>query len=247
MTASLGANLAIVTGGNGGIGRAICTRFLAMGADVVSLDLRHREWPEDLGAVTCMDLDLSDEAAVNDCFEQILNRHGRIDCLINNAGDYNVPRRPFWEVELAEWQHIVGVNTDMVFMCAKAAAKSMMVRRSGRIVNVASNVVTFGMPNLMHYVAAKAAVIGMTRAMASELGPFGITVNAVSPGLVPTEAARRSASQSIFDHAIQKQRLKHPLSVDDIAAAISYFCLPESRSITGQTLLVNGGDGFSGI
>lgn len=247
MTALLGANLAIVTGGNGGIGRAICNRFLAMGADVVSLDLRHRDWPEDMGTVSRLDVDLSDEAAVNSCFANILDQHGKIDCLINNAGDYNVPRRPFWEIGLAEWQRIVGVNTDMVFLCAKAAANSMMARQAGRIVNVASNVVTFGMPNLMHYVAAKAAVIGMTRAMASELGPFGITVNAVSPGLVPTVASRRSASQAIFDYAIQKQRLKHPLSVDDIAAAISYFCLPESRSITGQTLLVNGGDGFSGI
>lgn len=247
MTDSLRAHLVIVTGGNGGIGRAICARFLAMGADVVSLDLQHGDWPENLETVSRLDVDLSNEAAVQSCFESILNRHGKIDCLINNAGDYNVPRGPFWEIGLAEWQRIVGVNTDMVFLCAKAAANAMMTRQSGRIVNVASNVVTFGMPNLMHYVAAKAAVIGMTRAMASELGPFGITVNAVSPGLVPTEAARRSASQAIFDHAIQKQRLKHPLSVDDIAAAISYFCLPGSRSITGQTLLVNGGDGFSGI
>ena len=247
MTTPLASNLVIVTGGTGGIGRAICGRFLALGADVISLDLCHGDWPDEFAAVSRLDVDLSDEAAVHACFENILDRQGKIDCLINNAGDYDVPRRPFWEIGLEEWQRIVGINTDMIFLCTKAVSAAMRERESGRIVNIASNVVTFGMPNLMHYVAAKAAVIGMTRAMASELGPFGITVNAVSPGLVPTEAARRSASQAIFDYAIQKQRLKHALSVDDIAAAISYFCLPESRSITGQTLLVNGGDGFSGI
>ncbi|RME62592.1 MAG: SDR family oxidoreductase, partial [Alphaproteobacteria bacterium] len=178
---------------------------------------------------------------------QVMRRTGRIDILVNNAGFFNVARRPFWEIDLAEWDRIVSINIHTVFLCARAAAQPMRAQKSGRIVNISSNVVTFGMPNLMHYVAAKAAVVGMTRAMASELGPFGITVNAVAPGLVATPAARQSASQAIFDHALDKQRLKHVLTPDDVAAAVSCFCLPESRSITGQTLLVNGGDGFGGV
>jgi len=247
MLQQLKNQVAIVTGGNGGIGRALCERFANLGAAVISLDLAHADWPESMKAVLRIDVDLTNEAAVKQAFAEVQCTHEYIDILVNNAGFYHVPRRPFWEIDFAEWEKVFAINVNTVFLCTREVSTLMRNRGKGRIVNISSNVVTFGMPNLMHYVAAKAAVVGITRAMASELGSFGVTVNAVAPGLVPTAAARALTPQKVFDDVIVKQRIKHHVSAEDIAAAVIHFCLPESRSITGQTLLVNCGDGFAGI
>ena len=112
---------------------------------------------------------------------------------------------------------------------------------SGRIVNIASNVFSFGMPNFMHYVASKGAVVGMTRTMARELGPFGIAVNAVSPGLVTTEVTEQTVPAEYREQVAQGQCLKQPLAPNDIAEAVAYLASPQARLVTGQTLMVNGG------
>jgi 3-oxoacyl-[acyl-carrier protein] reductase len=245
--AELDGQVAIVTGGARAIGRAIAETLAARGAMVVSVDLA----PSDDtvasieaagGAALSIEADVTDEAAVGAAAERVLGSHGRIDVLVNNAGLFaGIERRPFWEIDVAEWEHVLGVNVRSVFLCSRAVSGSMRAAGGGRIVNIASNVVTFGMANLMHYVASKAAVIGMTRSMARELGPSGIAVNAVAPGLVTTEITTETVSAEYRELVAKGQCLQVPILPDDIAEAVAYLCSPAARMVTGQTLLVNGG------
>ncbi len=246
-TPELEGQIAIVTGGARAIGRAIAETLAGRGATVVSVDLA----PSDEtvatieaagGSALSLTADVTDEAAVRATLAQVLDAHGKIDVLVNNAGLFaGIERRPFWEIDLPEWEHVLGVNVRSVFLCSRAAAGPMRAAGRGRIVNIASNVVTFGMANLMHYVASKAAVIGMTRSMARELGPSGIAVNGVAPGLVTTEITTQTVSEEYRDLVAKGQCLQVPILPDDIAGAVAYLCSPSARMVTGQTLLVNGG------
>ena len=243
----LTGQVAIVTGAARAIGREIAQTLAAQGAAVVSLDLLPAD---DMvatveargGAATAITTDVTDEAAVESALAEVLEAHGRVDVLVNNAGLFaGIERRPFWEIELDEWERVLGVNVRSVFLCSKAVSAPMRAAGAGRIVNIASNVVTFGMPNLMHYVASKAAVVGMTRSMARELGPSGIAVNAVAPGLVTTEITEQTVPEEYRRLVAEGQCLQMPIVPSDIADAVAYLCGPAARMITGQTLLVNGG------
>ena len=151
--------------------------------------------------------------------------HGRVDILVNNAGLFaGIERRPFWEIDLDEWERVVGVNVRSVFLCSREVAGPMRAAGSGRIVNIASNVITFGMANLMHYVASKSAVVGMTRSMARELGPSGIAVNAVAPGLVTTEITEQTVPAEYRKLVADGQCLQVPILPQDIADAVAYLC-----------------------
>lgn len=172
----------------------------------------------------------------------VLEAYGRIDVLVNNAGLFaGIERRPFWEIDLDEWERVVGINVRSVFLCSRQVAAPMRAAGSGRIVNIASNVITWGMPNFMHYVASKAAVVGMTRSMARELGPSGIAVNAVAPGLVTTEITEQTMPEEYRRQVAQGQCLQEAIVPSDIAEAVAYLAGPAARMVTGQTLLVNGG------
>jgi len=243
----LGGQVAIVTGGARAIGRAIAETLGRRGATVVSVDLAASNdtvtaIEEAGGSAISLTGDVTDERAVAGAFAEVLDRYGRIDVLVNNAGLFaGIERRPFWEIDLHEWEHVLGVNVRSVFLCSRAAAAPMRAAGRGRIVNIASNVVTFGMANLMHYVASKAAVIGMTRSMARELGPSGIAVNGVAPGLVTTEITTQTVSDEYRELVAKGQCLQLPILPTDIADAVVYLCSPAARMVTGQTLLVNGG------
>ena len=243
----LEGQVAIVTGAARAIGRAIAETLAARGATAVSIDLA----PADDtvasieaagGSALAITADVTDEAAVAASFAHVLDTYGRVDVLVNNAGLFaGIERRPFWEIDLDEWERVVGINVRSVFLCSRAVAEPMREAGSGRIVNIASNVVTFGMPNLMHYVASKAAVIGMTRSMARELGPSGIAVNAVAPGLVTTEITAETVPAEYRELVAKGQCLQVPILPADIADAVAYLAGPAARMVTGQTLLVNGG------
>ena len=201
----LQAQVAVVTGGARGLGSAILKSLANRGAKVVSLDLTvSDETIEQVvsagGEASGFVADLTDEKQVNSAFAKTFNQYGQIDILVNNAGFYQVERRPFWEIGLVEWQQVVNANILPTFLCSKAASESMRKAGRGRIINISSDCISFGMPNLMHYVAAKTAVVGMTRSMARELGCYGINVNAIAPGLIANE----SAKESIGLDAIQK-------------------------------------------
>lgn len=236
-----------MTGGARAIGREIGETLARAGAHVESLDLS-----DSAAAVAAIEeaggtahgtvCDVTDEAQVEAAIADVVARHGRLDVLVNNAGVFStMQRRPFWEIPSDEWELMMRVNTRSVFLVSKAASKSMREAGRGRIVNIASNVFSFGMPEFLHYVASKGAVVGMTRTMARELGPFGVAVNAVSPGLVTTEITAESVPLEYREQIAGNQCLRELILPSDIAEAVAYLASPAARMVTGQTLLVNGG------
>jgi 3-oxoacyl-[acyl-carrier protein] reductase len=243
----LAGTVAVVTGAARAIGKETAETLAARGASVVSIDVAPSdELVESVrssgGVALGIEADVADEAQVQAAFGRVLDELGRIDVLVNNAGLFaGIERRPFWEIDAAEWDRLQAVNVRSVFLCSRAASAPMRDARSGRIVNIASNVTTFGMANLMHYVASKAAVVGMTRSMARELGPFGIAVNAVAPGLVTTEITAETVSAEYRDIVRKGQCLQEAIVPGDIAEAVAFLASPAARLVTGQTLLVNGG------
>lgn len=243
----LEGQVAIVTGAARAIGRRIAETLALQGATVVSIDLLPSDDTVKAieaggGSARAIVGDVTDEITVSRAVDTVLDAYGRLDLLVNNAGLFaGIERRPFWEIDLDEWERVVGINVRSVFLCSREAARPMRAAGHGRIVNIASNVVTFGMANLLHYVASKAAVVGMTRSMARELGPAGIAVNAVAPGLVTTEITEQTVPEEYRRLVAEGQCLQLPIVPSDIADAVAYLCGPGARMITGQTLLVNGG------
>jgi len=243
----LAGQVAVVTGAARAIGRETAETLAARGASVISIDVAPSEATvaaigEAGGSAVSLIADLSDDAAVEAAFADALAAFGRIDVLVNNAGVFaGVERRPFWEIPTEEWDSLMAVNLRSVFLCSRAVSAPMRDARRGRIVNIASNVITFGMANLMHYVASKAAVVGMTRSMARELGPFGVAVNAVAPGLVTTEITVETVSEEYRKIVAEGQCLTQAIVPADVASAVAYLAGPSARMVTGQTLLVNGG------
>ncbi len=243
----LAGKVAVVTGAARAIGRETAETLAARGASVVSIDLAPSDGLVEAvtsrgGTALAVEADVADEEQVEAAFARVLGELGRIDVLVNNAGLFaGIARRPFWEIDVVEWDQLQAVNVRSVFLCSRAASRPMREAGSGRIVNIASNVTTFGMANLMHYVASKAAVVGMTRSMARELGPFGIAVNAVAPGLVTTEITADTVPAEYRDLVRKGQCLQEAILPSDIAEAVAFLASPAARLVTGQTLLVNGG------
>lgn len=243
----LSGSVAVVTGAARAIGQEIAVTLAARGATVVSVDLAAATDTvlsvEALGG-KAVDLtaDVADEDSVQQAFDEVASRFGHIDILVNNAGLFaGLERRPFWDIDATEWDRVTRVNIRSVWLCTRAASSAMRAAGKGTIVNLSSNTVTFGMPNLLHYVASKAAVIGMTRSMAYELGPHGVTVNAVAPGLVTTEITKEWVSEDYRRQVAEGQCINSPILPADIAKTVAFLCSPDARMITGQTVLVNGG------
>lgn len=244
---ALADQVAVVTGGARAIGREICETLARQGATVVSLDLS--DSAETVAAVeaaggTALGIacDVTDEARVDAAVAEVVDRFGRLDVLVNNAGVFSTMKRgPFWEIDPDDWDLMMRVNVRSVFLVSKAASAPMREAGRGRIVNIASNVFVFGMPDFLHYVASKGAVVGITRGMARELGAYGIAVNAVSPGLVTTEITEETVPAEYRRQVAGAQPLAEPLVPSDIAEAVAYLAGPAARLVTGQNLLVNGG------
>ncbi len=245
--------VAIVTGGARAIGRQISETLASRGAAVEIFDVAAAEETVDAiradgGRAECQMLDITDEARVKAGVSQVMERNGRLDVLINNAGLFaGIPRRPFWEIDLAEWRRVMEVNVDSIFLLCREVLEPMKASGGGRVVNLSSNVITFGMSHLMHYVASKGAVSVMTRSLAREMGPFGIAVNAVGPGLVTTEITTAEISEKYLRLVAEGQMLPQPIYPLDIAEAVLFLASPQARMITGQTLFVNGGATVGGV
>jgi 3-oxoacyl-[acyl-carrier protein] reductase len=240
-------SVVVVTGASGAIGSELARELARRGADVVCVDILDSDYvvqsiTEAGGHAVAITVDLRDEAAVAGAVRESLAWRGRVDGLVNMAGVYYaIPRVPFWEIGADVWDETVQSNLRTAFLANQAFSAPMRDAGRGRIVNVSSNVAVFGMANFMHYVASKAAIVGMTRAMARELGPFGIAVNAVAPGLVHTERGTSELAPEYLQVVVNGQCLRTPILVGDVVKAVAFLASDESRIITGQTLLVNGG------
>lgn len=234
--------VAIVTGGAQGIGRAIVDKLAAEGASVAVADINGAGATEAAAAqpnAIGMTVDVSEPAAVDAMVAATVERFGRLDILVNNAAI--VPFTAWDDIDFAEWRRIMAVNLDGVFLTCRAASDEMRKAGYGRIVNVASNVIVAGTPNLAHYVAAKGGVFGFTRALATELGKYGITVNSVAPGLTETEGVLASPHAEAFDFVQMLQAIPRRGVAADIAPAVAFLASEEARWVTGSMLVVDGG------
>jgi NAD(P)-dependent dehydrogenase (short-subunit alcohol dehydrogenase family) len=230
-TMPLDGRVAIVTGGGRGIGKATAQRLRADGATVVAFD---RD-PGDDG----VKVDVTDCAGVAAAVASVFDEHGRIDILVNNAGIY--PHLPFEESSYEDWRRVLNTNLDSVYICTRAVFPHMRAAGFGRIVNMSSSTVHIGFPGLSAYIASKAGIIGFTRALASEAGEHGITVNAVTPGLIETEGVFETGEDALFDEIIAGQAVKRRGRPADIVSAVSYLTSPAAEFITGQSINVDGG------
>ena len=244
---------AIVTGAGHGFGRAIAHAFAARGAWVWGCDIN-----EDALAVTAREapagdrltvgrLDVTDRAAVRDYVETVQARRGSVDILVNSAGGVvGQTGQPLETVSEDDWQAIVDVNLTAIFTVVQAVAGGMKAAGYGRVVNISSGAgLRFSLTGIQAYAAAKAGQIGLTRQLAFELGPHGITVNSVAPGFVRSNpmterqwAAMGAEGQAALVESMATRRLG---SVDDIAHAVLFFAAEQSGWISGQTLSVDGG------
>jgi pyridoxal 4-dehydrogenase len=237
---------ALVTGAARGLGYAAAWRLGADGARVALLDrdgdalaaASERLAAEGLD-VASFEANVTDEDAVRGAVGEVLASDGRIDVLVNNAGIY--PHRAFEELTFMEWRHVLAVNLDGVYLVANAVYPSMRERGYGRIVNVSSATFHIGYPGLTAYIASKGGIIGFTRALASEAGPYGITVNAVTPGLIATEGVVGGEEAGLFDEIVPEQAVRRRGESEDIAECIAYLASPAASFITGQTINVDGG------
>ena len=234
--------VAIVTGGAQGIGRAIADKLGAEGATVVVADLNGAGAEVAAAAIpgaVGMQADVSSPADVGWLVDETLRRFGKLDILVNNAAI--VPFTAWDDIDFVEWRRIMAVNLDGVFLACRAGSDAMRKQGYGRIVNVASNTVVAGTPNMAAYVAAKGGVFGFTRALATELGKYGITVNTVAPGLTETEGVMASPHAQAFDFVQMLQAIPRHGVAADIAPVVAFLASEEARWITGQMVVVDGG------
>ena len=234
--------VAIVTGGAQGIGRAIADKFGEEGATVVIADVNEAGAQAAAGAIQGalgLQVDVSNQKDVSRMVEQTVRRFGKLDILVNNAAI--VPFSAWDDIDFDQWRRIMAVNLDGVFLTCRAASDEMRKHGYGRIVNIASNTLVAGTPNMAHYVAAKGGVFGFTRALATELGKYGITVNSVAPGLTETEGVMASPHAGAFDFVQSLQAIPRHGVAADIAPAVAFLASEEARWVTGSMLVVDGG------
>jgi 3-oxoacyl-[acyl-carrier protein] reductase len=245
--ASLAGRVAIVTGGARGIGQAIALACAAEGASVVIADI-DGERAADVaaqiealgGRALAVRTDVSAADSVAAMAGAALGRFGRIDVLVNNAAIVDVARQPSDLISEEEWDRVMQVNVKGPWLCVRAVLPAMREQRGGKIINLSSDLILSGVPGLLHYVASKGALTAMTRSLARELGPDGICVNAVAPGLTTTDAAM-AHGQEAAERSIRTRAIPRAQTPDDITGTVVFLASDASSFMTGQLLVVNGG------
>jgi len=237
----LEGRVAIVTGAGQGIGRAIAEKLRDEGASVIVADKNSETAAKTAAEIggTAHVTDVSDPDQVSALVAAAMDQFGKIDILVNDAAI--VPFVPWEDLDFAEWRRVMSVNIDGVFLMCKAVYPHMKAAGYGRIVNIASNVVTAGTPNMAHYVSSKGAVFAFTRSLATEVGAHGITVNAVAPGLTASEGVLASPHAEAFDFVVSLQSIPRRGVPADIAPAVAFLASEEAHWITGQMLTADGG------
>ena len=242
----------IVTGAASGIGSAYARRLALEGARLALVDID----PAKLGSIAAacrasgaeaieVPLDVSDAGSVREAVDGIASRLGGIDGLVNNAAVFSTLRnRPFEEIEPAELDRVLAVNARGPFLMCQAAVPHMRRRGRGKIVNMASGALLAGPPGLAHYVMSKGAVFALTRVLARELGPAGINVNSIAPGLTVTEGVRAVYPDSFITAARASRSIARDEVPGDLEGTLIYLLSADSDFVTGQMVVVNGGAQF---
>lgn len=244
MEVDLTGKVAIVTGAAQGIGRAISLAYAKHGAKVAVLDVKINEAQNVVEEITkcgstgmALNVDVSNSSQVIPAFKKIVDEFGRIDILVNNAGIY--PESFVVHMPEEEWDRVIGINLKGPFNCSKAAAKIMVNQKSGRVINLSSRAGRQGSRGHAHYAASKAGIIGFTMSLARELSSYGITVNAIAPGVIETDMAKsvlEKGDRNLSDYPVGRYGKPEDLLGVALLLASEY-----SSYITGATIDVNGG------
>ncbi|WP_234186727.1 SDR family NAD(P)-dependent oxidoreductase [Shinella sp. NM-101] len=240
----LTGRLAVITGGASGIGQAFAKRLSEDGAAIAVADIRHaadtRAMVEATGGqffgAVC---DVTDPAQVVRFVDQVGAALGTADILVNNVGIF--PLQAFDDISNEDWHRINAINTDSLFYFSKAFVPGMRARKWGRIVNLTSTVNWLMIPKYVHYITTKAAAIGFTRGLANELGPDGITVNAIAPSLVRNVTTEASELAGMFDAIPSMQAIPRLQVPEDLVGTLSFLVSDDAAFVTGQTIAVDGG------
>lgn len=238
---------AIVAGAASGIGEAIATEFGQEGAKValadINYELAHKvsDRINDQGKeCLAVEVDVSDAESVERMVKRVLEEFRGIAILVNNAGIY--PRYVWYDMTPEQWDRIQAVNVKGGFLCSRAIFPHLRQNNYGKIINISSVTFWLGQPrNLVHYIASKGGVIGLTRALAHELGEFNIQVNAITPGAVETEEEKKVATPEMVAAVVANQCLRRRVLPMHIARTAIFLASPDSDMITGQTINVDGG------
>jgi 3-oxoacyl-[acyl-carrier protein] reductase/(S)-1-phenylethanol dehydrogenase len=246
MNTSIQSNgrVAVLTGAAGGLGEAFAYRLAACGYRLVLTDRQPcdalasqvRDACDHVDTIAC---DLADTGGVEQFTAEVLDRVGRVDVLVNNAAF--MPQIPLEAMTATLWRQIMTINVDAPFLLAKGFSVGMASRRWGRIINLASSTIWGPPAGLSAYACSKMGVIGLTRALAAELGRHGITVNAISPGLTRHAGSAANIAAEAFEGVRTRQFIPRTELPDDLTGALAFLASEDSRFITGQVLNVDGG------
>ena len=238
--------VALVTGAAAGIGRGIVDLFADEGGIVYVLDIDEAGAERAARAINgrggtahAFRTDITKRETITPVIDHAMESYRRIDILVNNAGIY--PRRSFDQMSEQEWDETQNVNVKGTFNMTQLVLPHMRTRGAGKIVNISSVTFHMGYPNLTHYVASKGAVLGLTRALAREVGPDGVYVNAVTPGAIETEGEKVHANPDDIAKILSEQCIRRRIVPLDVARACLFLASELSDGMTGQTLNVDGG------
>ncbi len=245
----LNDRVAIVTGGGKGIGSAYARGLAGEGAKVVVADIDFDGAKNVAGQIVsgggeavAVEVDIADSKSTEEMAKSAISAFGGIDILINNASLMSaLPRRPWYEIPVNEWDRVMAVNLRGMFLCCLAVFPTMKEQKDGKIVNISSSRIYEGMPNRLHYTTSKAGVVGFTRALAREVGEERICVNAISPGFTQSETQVATSSAEYMKANIDRRCFKREEYPDDLVGTVVFLSSAESDFITGQLLNVDGG------
>jgi NAD(P)-dependent dehydrogenase (short-subunit alcohol dehydrogenase family) len=233
---SLRNKTVLITGGARGLGRAFAEAALAAGADVVIADIAAsvHDTAREIGA-RAVTIDVSSEASI----KEVANKLERLDGLVNNAAITNSGGRTLEELDVETWDRVMAVNVRGTWLMT-GACLPLLRKSKGKVVNIASDTAMWGAPKLLAYISSKGAIIAMTRGMARELGPDGVTVNAIAPGLTEVEATEYVPEER-HRHYLQGRALKRAQQPEDACGALLFLLSEDAAFMTGQVIPVNGG------
>ena len=245
----LAGRVSIITGAGQGIGREYAGQLAAAGSQVVVVDVNYeasKRVAEEItawgGAAIAQSVDVANETMVDAAVCEVSERFGRVDILINNAAVFSgLTLRPFDEIPLDEWERMMRVNITGSYLYAKHVLPAMRKAQWGRIINVSSAGVSQGLVNCLHYITSKSAIIGMTYSMARELGPDGITVNAIQPGGTQTEVPRKTQTDEGRSLMLSRQCIKRLEVPEDLVGLVMFLASSAAGFITGQVIACDGG------